>query len=94
MSITKLIEFNGKTFETKFYREVSDEEFEQIRREHYKKPPFEEVQKQFLAIADGKCTNGLVTKFYVKDLMEKTKKRKSKFSMEEVFSSKELVGFL
>lgn len=36
MSITKLIEFNGKTFETKFYREVSDEEFEQIRREHYR----------------------------------------------------------
>lgn len=94
MLITKLIEFNGKTFETKFYREVSDDEFEQIRKEHYKKPPFEEVQKQFLAIADGKCTNGLVTKFYVKDLMEKTKKRKSKFSMEEVFSSKELVGFL
>lgn len=94
MCITKLIEFNGKTFETKFYREISDEEFEYIRQKHYEKPLFSEVQKQFRAVAEGKCTNGLITKFYVKDLMEKTKKRKSKFSMEEVFSSKELVGFL
>lgn len=89
-----LIEYNGKTFETKFYKELSDEEFEYIRDRHYQKPPYEEVQKQFLGIADGKTQNGLITKYYVKDLMEKTKKRKSKFTMEEVFSSKELLGFL
>ncbi len=92
--ITKTIQYNGKTFETKFYHEISDEEFERIRNEHYRKPPFEKVQEQFVAVANGKNTNGLITKFYVKDLMEKTKKRKSKFTMEEVFASKELVGFL
>lgn len=79
MCITKLIEFNGKAFETKLYREVRDEEFAYIRQKHYEKPPFEEVQKQFRAVAKVKWTNGLITKFYVKDLMEKTKKRKSKF---------------
>lgn len=94
MSITKLIEFNGKTFETKFYKEISDEEFEQLRAQHYEKPRFEDVSRQFIAVKNGKCTNGLITKYYVKDLMEKTRKRKSKFSMEEVFSSKELMGFL
>lgn len=94
MRITKVIEFNGKTFETKFYQEVSDEEFDMIRQRHYQKPDFKDVLKQFRDIHDGKCTSGLIMKYYVKDLMEKTKKRKSKFSMEEVFSSKELVGFL
>ena len=94
MRITKLIEFNGKTFETKFYKEISEEEFEKIRAQHYAKPDFNAVAKQFIAIKNGKCTNGLITKYYVKDLMEKTKKRKSKFSMEEVFSSRELIGFL
>lgn len=73
---------------------MSDEEYKSIREKHYEKPAFEDVQKQFRAIADGKCTNGLITKYYVKDLMEKTRKKKSKFSMEEVFASKELVGFL
>ena len=94
INITKLIEFNGKTFETKFYQEISDEEFEEIRAKHYAKPNYDDVTKQFIAVRDGKCTNGLITKYYVKDLMEKTKKKKSKFSMEEVFSSKELVGVL
>lgn len=90
----KRIEFNGKTFETKFYEEISDKEFEQIRSKHYEKPSFDDVVKQFIAIHNGKCANGLITKYYVKDLMEKTRKKKSKFSMEEVFSSRELVGFL
>ena len=93
-SRTKIIEFNGKTFETKFYHEISDEEFECIRGSHYAKPSYSDVQKQFVDIANGKCMNGLVTRYYVKDLMEKTRKRQSKFSVEEVFSSKELVGFL
>lgn len=77
MSITKLIEYNGKTFETKFYKEISDEEFERLRAQHYEKPTFEDVSKQFIAVKNGKCTNGLITKYYVKDLMEKTRKRKS-----------------
>jgi len=94
MSILKTIKFNGKTFETKFYHELSDEEFEYIRKRHYEKPPKDAVLKQLVGIKNGKCATNLITKYYVKDLIEKTRKKKSKFSMEEVFSSKELVGFL
>lgn len=91
---TYRIEFNGKVFNTKFYHKISDDEFEYIREVHYQKPPYSEVQKQFISISNGGCNNGIITKYYVKDIMEKTKKRKSKFSVEEVFSSKDLVSFL
>lgn len=88
------IHFNGKTFETKYYQELSQEQYETLREEHYRKPSFESVCKQFIDVKNGKCNTGLITKYYLQDLREKTRKKKSKFSVEEVFSSRELVGFL
>lgn len=46
MNDLKHIEFNGKCFDTKFYREISDREFNDIRNEHYKKPDFNDVAQQ------------------------------------------------
>lgn len=88
------IEYNGKSIETNYYTEISDEEFNRIRDEHYQKPSFDKVQKQFIDIANGKNAHNLVSKYYIKDIMEKSIKRRSKFSVEEAFASKELMGFL
>jgi hypothetical protein len=45
-------------------------------------------------VSKGGAQTGLISRYYVRDLMEKTHKKHAKFSVEEVFSSKELVGFL
>lgn len=88
------IEFNGKSIETNYFTEISDEQFEEIREAHYKKPPFEKVQKQLISISNGSNLHNLVSKYYIKDIMEKSIKRRSKFSVEEAFASKDLMGFL
>ena len=66
------IEYNGKSIETNYYTEISDEEFNRIRDEHYQKPSFDKVQKQFIDIANGKNAHNLVSKYYIKDIMEKS----------------------
>ena len=87
-----LIEYNGQSIETEFYKELTDAEFESYRNEYYKKPSFESVKKQFLDISRGGTTNNLVTDYYVKDLMLKTKMYHCKWSLEDVWNCKELVS--
>jgi hypothetical protein len=87
-----LIEYGGQTLDTMYYKELSDEEFEFYRNEYYKKPNFKDVQDQFLKISRGSTTNNLITDYYVKDLMAKTRIYYNKWCVEDVFNSKGLLG--
>lgn len=41
----KKIEYKGKILETALYKEMTEEEYEDIVNEYYTKPNFEEVKK-------------------------------------------------
>lgn len=88
----KRIEYNGKELITKHWVEITDEEFEQIRKDYYQKPPFEEVQKEFKNLYNGGVKHSEITNYYVKDLMAKTQIYYNKWSIEDVFNCKDLVA--
>ena len=87
------IEYNGQILETKHFVEISDDEYENLKRDYYKKPNFEEVKKQFITIKNGGTKNDKITNYYFKDLMSKVKIYSCKWSVEDVFNCKDLVAF-
>ena len=87
----KIIEYKGEILETKHYKEMSDELFEKLKYEYYKKPDFDSVRQQFISIANGGTINNEITNYYVKDLMSKTKIYYNKWSIEDVFNYKPLL---
>lgn len=89
----KKIEYKGKKLETSLYKEITDVEFTEIKKEYYSRPDFEEVKKQFLSISKGGVKNDKITNYYVKDLMAKTLVHFNKWSIEEVLEYKPLVEF-
>lgn len=88
------ITYNGITINTKFYKELSDAEFEQIRNEYYAKPDFADVKEEFKSISRGALHHPLTTDYYVKDIMVKTRVYYSPFCVEDVFNCKELLSWL
>jgi len=87
-----LIKCNGQEIDTIHFRELTDQEFVQLRNELYKKPEIAKVQKQFKDIAGGTVQNSFITDYYVKDLMYKTRVYYNKWSIEEALNCKELLG--
>lgn len=51
------INYLGKTYNTTIHKDLTDEEFEQVRKEYYTKPDFKEVQDQFLKLQSGGMKN-------------------------------------
>lgn len=90
----KVIKHKGQQLCTKHWCELSDEDFEQIRRDYYKKPDFDLVKKEFLNLYKGGVKHSNITNYYVKDLMAMTKIYYNKWSIAEVFECKDLVAFL
>lgn len=88
-----VINYKGKTLETKHFYEISDNEFENIKKEYYSKPDFNNVIKEFKNLYKGGTKHSEITKYYVKDLMAKTRIYYDKWSIEEVFECKDLVSF-
>lgn len=86
-----IIKYKGIELETKHYKEMNDEKFYELRGEYYRKPFFEEVEKQFISISKGGTKNDKITNYYVKDLMAKTKIYYNKFTIEDVFNYKPLL---
>jgi hypothetical protein len=67
------INYLGKTYNTTIHKDLTDEEFEQVRKEYYTKPDFKEVQDQFLKLQSGGMKIDKITNYYVKDLMAKVR---------------------
>ena len=57
---TIIIEHLGQTLETKFHKELTDEEFNTYKEQYYRKPPFEDVQAQFIKVSHGSTTNNVI----------------------------------
>lgn len=90
---TKIISCKGQTLETKHFCEISDSDFENIKNTYYSKPNFNNVVKEFKNLYNGGTKHSDITKYYVKDLMAKTRIYYNKWSIEDVFECKDLVSF-
>lgn len=88
------IEHKGKTLETKFFGELTDEECEEIRKEFYEKPKIEEVRKNLSKICNGGKKISTITNYYFKDLMAKVRLHHSKWSLEELFECNDLIRYV
>lgn len=89
----KLIKYKNKEILTKHWCELSDEEFNKIRDEYYKKPDFIDVNKEFVNLYKGGTKHSNITNYYVKDLMSKVLIYYNKWSIEDVLNNKDLTSF-
>lgn len=88
------INYLGKIYNTTIHKDLTDEEFEQVRKEYYTKPDFKEVQDQFLKLQSGGIKIDKITNYYVKDLMAKVRIYYNNWTIEEALNYKPLIEFL
>lgn len=86
-----IVEYKGKVLNTKYYKEISDEEHKKLKEEHYKKPSITELHNEFGDIA---CRNGTnlscIKKHYFLELMENSQVYSSKWCVKDVWEYKPL----
>ena len=89
--MSKIINYNGETLETKFFENISDEKCKELKEQYYQKPDFEEVIKNIKSVDKGGKILNKITNYYFKDLMAKVKLYHSKWSIEDVFNCNDLI---
>lgn len=87
------INYLGKTYNTSIHKDLTQKEFENVKKEYYKKPSFEEVQKQFATLELGEGRVNKIVSYYVKDLMAKVKLYYNNWTIEEALNYKPLIEF-
>ena len=90
----KIIEYKGKTIETKNFSELTDEQCEQLRKDFYAKPSIDEVRDNLAKIYEGSTKISDITNYYFKDLMAKVRLHHSKWSLEELFECNDLIRYV
>lgn len=86
-----VIEYDGKSMVSAFAKEdMSDEVFQRLRKQYYTQPNINDVINEFKGLKNGGVKNSAITKFYVKDLIAKTKIWYNKWCIEDVFKCKDL----
>lgn len=88
-----MINYLGKTYKSEIRKELTDEEFNQIREDYYRKPDFNDVKNQFIKIENGGTKTNFITNYYVKDLMAKVKIHYNNWTIEEALNYKPLMEF-
>lgn len=86
------LEYNGKFINTKHYLDISDELFLDLQRKYYTKPDFSLVEKELKNLANGGLKIANIKKYFLRDIMAKVVLDNCKWSAEDVFNSKELLG--
>lgn len=87
-----IIEYKGKTINTKNYIEITQQEQEELKTQYFEKPSFQEVAAQLQKIASGGSKMDKINRYYFRDLMAKTQIYSAKWTVEDVFNSRELLG--
>lgn len=83
----------GKTLNTDHWHNLSVEDCNIIRKSYYDKPDFEKVSKNLKFIFNGGLKIADIMNYYVKDLMSKVKNHSSKWSVEEMLQSDDLIRY-
>ena len=90
----KTITFKGETIKTKHWKELSEKEYQQLKNDYYKKPTLKEVRNEVSGIfLNGNVSMPKINNYFFKDLYSKVKMYHSKWSISDVFESKELMEF-
>ena len=89
-----VIEYLGKVLKTSYWEPVPDDIVEEARREYFARPSLEEVKDQLLTVSKGGTRINQINRYYFRDVMAKVRLNYNKWTIEEVFSSKELIGFM
>lgn len=89
---TKRISYNGEFLDTIHYKDYGDDLFKEIKQQYYTKPNLESVKNEMVGIYYGNTKMPNITNYFFKDLMAKTKIYYNKWSIEDVFNCKELLG--
>lgn len=92
MRIIMVVSYNGKSIEVLSWVQVSEEERIKLQKEFYEKPDFSQVIKQFETISKNGVMMDKITRYYFKELMAKVVIKGAKWSVEDVFNSKDLLG--
>lgn len=89
----RTIEHLGQKIDTIFFKDISDQEWQDIVFQMYEKPNIELVKEQMRNIYRfNQTTNNYITDYFFKDLMYDTKIYYNKWSISEMLQCKELVG--
>lgn len=90
----KIIEYLGQKYEPTYeYDLLSEDEYNWLRNEYYKKPNFKEVEKEFICIDKGGTKNTNITNYYVRDLMDKVINKNNRWCIEDVLNCRELLSY-
>lgn len=87
-----LITYKNNSIDTINYEEISEEERKLLKQKFFEKPSFETTIAQLKKIAKDGVMIDKITRYYFRDIMAKTIIHGSKWSVEDVFDSKELLG--
>jgi len=87
-----IVEYNGKSVDTDVYTEITEEERADLERQFFEKPDLDIVKKQMIKINDDGVMADKINRYYFRELMAKTLCHKTKWTIEEVFKSKEVLG--
>lgn len=87
------INYLGKTYNTTIHKDLTDDEYENIKKEYYEKPLKKDVLKQLKKISEGGSKVNHITNYYVKDLMAKVKIHYNNWTIEEALNYKPLMEF-
>ena len=88
------IEYGGVSFDTLYWEDLPDDEFNKAKADYYNPPPMEKVLAQLKKVADGGTKIDLITHKYFRELMSKVKIHYNKWTIEDVFNCKDLVGYM
>lgn len=89
-----LIEYKGRTVDTKHYSPLTDEQCNELREQYYQKPDMKEVVENIRKVHKGGVVVSKITNYFFKDLMAKVKLHHSKWSIEELFECNDLIRFV
>ena len=89
-----VIEYLGKVLKTSYWEPVPDDIVEEARREYFARPSLEEVKEQLLTVSKGGTRINQINRYYFRDVMAKVRLNYNKWTIEEVFANKELIGFM
>lgn len=88
----KQITYKGKTVNTSCYEDATTEEMLAAKALFFKKPTKADVLKQMYSISTGSCTNNLISRYYVRDLMANTIVKGCNWCINDIFENPELYG--
>lgn len=84
--------YKGVTFNCKHSFDLSNEKYDELKKQFYKKPFFKEVEKELINISKCGLRFAKIKQYYFKDLMIKTNVGDCYFTVEDVFENKDILG--